>query len=35
MEHESPSILTKEHEGIVEGPYIGKSTTKKVLCALL
>jgi hypothetical protein len=31
MEHEHPVILTKDHEGIARGSYVGKDTAKKVL----
>jgi hypothetical protein len=33
LEHERPRILAKSHEGIAEGYYAGKATTKKVLHA--
>jgi hypothetical protein len=33
MEEERSMILTKSHEGIVGGHYVGKATTQKVLRA--
>jgi hypothetical protein len=35
MEHERPIILEEAHEGIARIHYAGKSTTQKVLCAIL
>jgi hypothetical protein len=32
LEHERPRILEESQEGIVGGHYVGKNTTKKVLC---
>jgi hypothetical protein len=35
IEHERPRILAEAHEGIAGGHYVGKSTMKKVLHAIL
>ena len=32
LEHEIPRVLSKSHEGIAGGHYIGKDTAQKVLC---
>jgi len=35
LEHERLLILTKAHEGVVGGHYVGNATTKKILLARL